>query len=61
MPLSLKNITEVRPSETGYAVIWPLHNSLLVLLGSILELERCEQQFVQSSRFNFFSVKRLYA
>ena len=51
LSLSSKNQTKVHPSETRYALLWPQHNSALVLLGSILELERCDQQCVQSSRF----------
>ena len=51
MSLYFQNRTEVHPGEMRYALFWPLHNSLLELLGSILELERCELQYVQSSRF----------
>ena len=47
MSLSLKNRTEVHPSETRYDLLCSLHNSLLALLGSIIELEMCEKQCVK--------------
>ena len=34
-----------------YALFGSLHNSLIAILGSILELERCEHKCVQYSRF----------
>ena len=34
-----------------YDIIWTLHKSLIVILVSILELERCDQQRVQSYCF----------
>ena len=49
--LSLQNRTKVHPSEMRYALLWRLHNSILVILGSIIELERCGKKFVQSSGF----------
>ena len=51
MSLSSQNCTDVHPGEMKYDLLWPIQNYPLVLLGSILELERCEQQCVQSSRF----------
>ena len=44
-----KNWTAVNPVEMRYSLLWILHNYLLALLGSIIELERCEQQCVKSS------------
>ena len=41
----------LHPGKIRYDLLWPLHIYLLALLGSILELESCEQQCVQSSRF----------
>ena len=37
--LSSQNQTEVHPSEMRYALLWPLYNYLIALLGSIIELE----------------------
>ena len=41
----------MHPGEIRYSLLWPLHNYPLALLGSIPELESCEQKHVQSSRF----------
>ena len=49
--LSLQNITELHPGEMIYDTLWNLQNYPIALLGSILEQERCEQKYVQSSRF----------
>ena len=57
LSLSWKNQAVVYPREMRYYLIWPLKESLLALLGSILELERCDQQCVESSCFDKYFLK----
>ena len=59
-----QNQTEVHPGEMIYALLWLLYNYLFALLGSILELETCEQRCIQYSRSkkeflqDFFFIER---